>query len=61
MYSLVVCCAAVWRDGGEGGVVAAGAVGRVPAQSAPNIQTRTHFIYKNRVSLTHFRTKWTES
>lgn len=40
MYSLVVCCAAVWRDGGEGGVVAAGAV---PDQSAPNIQTCTHF------------------
>ncbi len=43
LYSLVVCCAVVWRDGGEGDVVAEGAVGNVTAQSAPNIHTHTHF------------------
>ncbi len=50
LYSLVVCCAVVWRDGGEGDVVAEGAVGNVTVQSAPNIHTHTHthtFICEN--------------
>ncbi len=42
LYSLVVCCAVVWWDGGVGDVVAEGAVGIVTAQSAPNIHTYTH-------------------
>ncbi len=42
LYSLVVCCAVVWRDGGEGDVVAEGPVGNVTVQSAPNIHTHTH-------------------